>query len=114
MRKSKVLTKALAAILCIAMLIPMAGTVGAAETGSEPQATISVSTKRLSMTDQREVALSFNLGYKPEAANLEWSFGDQPFSQWLNWEGDDGEPVFTVKDLTIADNGDVTATLCVD
>ena len=114
MRKSKVLTKALAAILCIAMLIPMAVTVGAAETGSEPQATISVSTKRLSMTDQREVALSFNLGYKPEAANLEWSFGDQPFSQWLNWEGDDGEPVFTVKDLTIADNGDVTATLCVD
>ena len=88
MRKSKVLTKALAAILCIAMLIPMAVTVGAAETGSEPQATISVSTKRLSMTDQREVALSFNLGYKPEAANLEWSFGDQPFSQWLNWEGD--------------------------
>lgn len=65
MRKSKVLTKALAAILCIAMLIPMAVTVGAAETGSEPQATISVSTKRLSMTDQREVALSFNLGYKP-------------------------------------------------
>lgn len=64
MRKSKVLTKALAAILCIAMLIPMAVTVGAAETGSEPQATISVSTKRLSMTDQREVALSFNLGYK--------------------------------------------------
>ena len=50
MRKSKVLTKALAAILCIAMLIPMAVTVGAAETGSEPQATISVSTKRLSMT----------------------------------------------------------------
>ena len=44
MRKSKVLTKALAAILCIAMLIPMAVTVGAAETGSEPQATISVST----------------------------------------------------------------------
>lgn len=36
MRKSKVLTKALAAILCIAMLIPMAVTVGAAETGSEP------------------------------------------------------------------------------
>ena len=35
MRKSKVLTKALAAILCIAMLIPMAVTVGAAETGSE-------------------------------------------------------------------------------
>ena len=44
MRKSKVLTKALAAILCIAMLIPMAVTVGAAETDSEPQATISVST----------------------------------------------------------------------
>ena len=37
MRKSKVLTKALAAILCIAMLIPMAVTVGAAETGSEPR-----------------------------------------------------------------------------
>ena len=31
MRKSKVLTKALAAILCIAMLIPMAVTVGAAD-----------------------------------------------------------------------------------
>ena len=35
---------------------PHGVTVGAAETGSEPQATISVSTKRLSMTDQREVA----------------------------------------------------------
>lgn len=60
MRKSKVLTKALAAILCIAMLIPMAVTVGAAETGSEPQATISVSTKRLSMDGNTVRAFSGN------------------------------------------------------
>ena len=116
MRKSRFVTKILATVLCIAMLIPLAVTTNAAETGSDSAAFTSISTTRLSMTDQREVTLSFNLGYKPEAANLEWTFGGDPLDEWRNWEDEEngGEPVFTVKDLTIAENGDVSAVLSVD
>lgn len=98
------------------MLIPLAVTTNAAETGSDSAAFTSISTTRLSMTDQREVTLSFNLGYKPEATNLEWTFGGDPLDEWRNWEDEEngGEPVFTVKDLTIAENGDVSAVLSVD
>ena len=116
MRKSRFVTKILATVLCIAMLIPLAVTTNAAETGSDSAAFTSISTTRLSMTDQREVTLSFNLGYKPEATNLEWTFGGDPLDEWRNWEDEEngGEPVFTVKDLTIAENGDVSAVLSVD
>lgn len=66
MRKSKVLTKALAAILCIAMLIPMAVIPwAAARNRQRAPGHHQRQHQRLSMTDQREVALSFNLGYKP-------------------------------------------------
>ena len=87
MRKSRFVTKILATVLCIAMLIPLAVTTNAAETGSDSAAFTSISTTRLSMTDQREVTLSFNLGYKPEAANLEWTFGGDPLDEWRNLGG---------------------------
>lgn len=118
MKKRKLLSRVMAVVLSAAMLLPVMVATGSADTGSESVASTSIctSTTRLSMTAQREVALSFNLGYKPQASDLEWTFGDKSLDEWRNWEDEEngGEPVFTVKDLSIAENGDVTATLSVD
>ena len=116
MQKRKILSLLMAVMLSVTTLFPALTVTGSAETSSDTAAFTGISTTRLSMTDQREVELSFNLGYKPEAADLEWTFGGEALDEWRNWEDEEngGEPVFTVKDLSIADNGDVTATLCVD
>ncbi len=116
MQKRKILSLLMAVMLSVTTLFPALTLTGSAETSSDTAAFTGISTTRLSMTDQREVELSFNLGYKPEAADLEWTFGGEALDEWRNWEDEEngGEPVFTVKDLSIADNGDVTATLCVD
>lgn len=116
-RKTKWLSRVLAAVLCLAMLAPLTVSSYATSGSSDDEGTIAftdISTTRLSMTEQRDVTLSFNLGYRPEAENLTWSFGGDGFDAWLNWEGDEGEPVFTVTALDIAENGDVTATIHVD
>ena len=79
MKKRKLLSRVMAVVLSAAMLLPVMVATGSADTGSESVASTSIctSTTRLSMTAQREVALSFNLGYKPQASDLEWTFGDK-------------------------------------
>ena len=69
------------------------------------------------MTEKKDITVSFNLGYKPNESDLEWYFGDKKFDEWRNQVTDTietGEPVFTVKDVQIADNGDVSATIAVN
>ncbi len=82
MQKRKILSLIMAVMLSVTTLFPALTITGSAETDSGPAAFTSISTTRLSMTDQREVELSFNLGYKPDAANLEWTFGGEPLDEW--------------------------------
>lgn len=46
-----------------------------------------VSSSIISMTEPKIVELEVKFDYKPEMANLEWTFGDKPFNQWKKWVG---------------------------
>ena len=47
---------------------------------------IEVSNKLISMTEAREIEVSAALGYLPELADLEWTFGGIAFEEWKKWD----------------------------
>lgn len=120
MKKNSVLRKAVVLILCLSMVLSFA-TVSYADIEPNEGSFTSISKTRLSMTEQQEITVTFNLGEGTTEDNLKWYFGDQPFEEWENWIPADekdpegpGQQVFTVKSLDIAENGDATATIGVN
>lgn len=117
-RKSNFLTKFAALTLSLLLVFSMSSTALATEAGSTAAqngdlAFTSISTQRLSMTEKEDVTVTFNLGYEPKAKNLEWYFGDKPFSEWENTM-ETPEPVFQVKSMDIGKDGNVTAVISVN
>ncbi len=107
-------------ILSLMIIFSMSGFSFAAEDGTTSSAFTSISDTRWSMTEQEDVEVAFNLGAGTTKDDLVWTFNGQSFEEWsaefADWkEGTDlTTEVLGVKDVNVAENGDVTATLHVD
>ncbi|QHI71797.1 M28 family peptidase [Aminipila terrae] len=57
------------------------------------ESAMAVSTNLLSMTQEKTIDVSVDLGYTPDLKNLTWTFGGKPFDQWtvIECKGKDGE-----------------------
>ncbi len=52
----------------------------------DPPAVISASTHLLSMTEERNVDVEFDLGYEPQLSDLQWTLGDKTFEEWKSFD----------------------------
>lgn len=76
---------------------------------------IEVSNNLVSMTEVREIEVSASLGYLPELANLEWTFGGIPFEEWKKWDPESntyiGEPFVTFSTEPYLEQGIIKAKI---
>ncbi|HWQ29345.1 MAG TPA: M20/M25/M40 family metallo-hydrolase [Negativicutes bacterium] len=51
---------------------------------------ISLSEYRLSLSEEKEIEVTADLGYMPEASALEWTLGGKAFSEWKKYDSNEG------------------------
>ncbi|PLT28752.1 M14 family metallopeptidase [Peribacillus deserti] len=63
---------------------------------------LNVSNSKISMTEARDIEVTFDLGYAPDLSKLQWTFGNKPLGEWKKWNADakayTGESYITFKE----------------
>ena len=79
---------------------------------------MTVSNNKVALTEAREIHVQLDLGYVPDADDIDWYFGGLPFDQWKQFRNEsgqyDGDPFIYFVEEPEVKNGRLHATIKFD